>query len=924
VNLYPLRVLVIDDDEEDAMIIADLLREDAQQAFETSWCGDGADAWKLLKAQSHHVYLVDYRLGVESGLDLIRRATEAGLQRPMILLTGQGDADAEQRALESGAADYVVKGRFDVDQLARSIRFALERASYIAKIAASESRYRQLFERSPAPLWVFEPDSLRFVAVNQSAVAQLGYSADEFMNMTLFDIFAPGEAERYRRELPSWPRGYFEAGVWSFSRKDGVLLYADIVRHDIDIEGMAGKMVLARDVTGEMMATRALASKEAQLRQVLADVSDALVVVDRSGIVQFANPATTANLGIDPGELVGQPFDMLGDLDASGVRSLSTQDGQRFIDLRCSETIWEGEPALLLTLRDVSKRHAEQEELRLLTRAVESTATGVVICDARVPDLPIIYVNPAFETLTGYSVQEVLGRNCRFLQGEYHEQAGLAVIREAIREQRDGNAVLRNFRKDGTTFWNHVYIGPVRDRDGELTHFICLQNDLTEQRRYEAQLAHSLSHDTLTGLPKLELFERLFTALAARADSQESRIAIFFIDLDKFKAVNETLGPEGGNRLLQAIAERILEIFKQGGILTRYAGDEFLAAMPIEAGGPEPEAIAGMVRAVVAQPYETAQFSLHPNCSVGIAVSPEHGTDFGQLMRHAEAAMQLAKQEGRNRSRMFDVSMAQDIADRLELGARLRAAVHSGELLLYYQPFFDTQSGQLAGFEALLRWQSSELGLILPGRFIQVAEELGLIVDIGRWVLNEACRQMRAWADEGLPNLPIAVNVSALQIQQTDFAPHVIALLDRYRIPEHMLELELTETALMANPEQVRANINSLSQAGVRFSLDDFGTGYSSLAYLKQLSIHKVKIDRAFVQDLPENVDDAAIAHTIVAVAHQLRMSVTAEGVESEPQRTFLRGLGCEYLQGYLLGRPGTPEQAATLWRASCSSERPA
>ncbi|NGX17529.1 EAL domain-containing protein [Wenzhouxiangella sp. XN24] len=688
----PIRVLVIDDDEEDAMIIADMLHDDPEASFVVEQCTLPQQYWPSVAAQQHDIYLVDYRLGPESGLELIRRAAREGITRPMILLTGQGGDGVDQLALKAGAADYLVKGHADFTQFARAIRYAIERGEYIGRLAASESQYRHLFERSPVPLLLLEPVGLKFVAVNDAAAQQLGFSKDELLEQSLPSLFAPGELERYLGLKDTWPRGYFEAGVWSFLRKNGSVMHADVVRHELDLEGMTGKLILARDVTDKV----------------------------------------------------------------------ETQ--------------------------------------------------------------------------------------------------------EKLREQ-------------------------------------------------SAALARAATHDRLTGLVQLETFEARFAAMVTEAVANETPLALYFIDLDRFHTVNETLGPAAGDSLLVTVAQRLREAFPPDSLFGRFAGDEFIVAVALDAATPEPEAFAGLARAVIAAPVETGDYSLYPSCSIGIAICPDHGDELSSLLRLAEAAMMRAKAYGRNRTQMFDARMGRELQDRLAIGARLRRAVQSDELDLHYQPFFDALTGRLAGFEALARWDSPELGMVSPGRFIPVAEQLGLILDIGRWVLNEACRQMRSWRDAGMPLLPVAVNVSAVQLQQEDFSPYVAALMRRYRLPEGAIEIEMTESALLVNPEQVVANLQALRHAGVRLSIDDFGTGFSSLSYLKQLAIAKLKIDRSFVIGLPENANDAAIANTIVTIAHQLGMTVTAEGVETSSQREFLCGLGCEYLQGYLLGRPLPADQAEQLMR---------
>ena len=909
-----IRVLVVDDDEEDALILADQLH-DTGGHFLVESCTTLADGLARVTGRLHDVYLVDYLLGPDSGLDLIRRARAAGMREPMILMTGHGDEQVDRRALEAGAADYLVKGRADGEQISRSIRYALDRARHIAEREAGEMRYRMLFDKNPLPMWVYDPCTEAFLDVNEAAVRQYGWAREEFLAMSVPDIRSEAERAGYARDRVLAAAGYREAGVWKHRRKDGTQLYVDIVRHDLQYEGRPGRLVLARDVTRQVEAENSLRGNKEQLRQVLTDVRDGLVVIREDGIVCFANPAVREQLGLDPDALTGAPFP-LPDCDSDGPRQIEVHGRTRHLEITRTATTWDEAPATLLALRDVTDRHEQEERLRLLNRAMESSANGIVIVDSRVQGQPIIYANPAFLQMTGYAMDEVIGRNCRFLQGAERDQAAIAQIREALRDERESNAVLKNVRKNGEEFWNDLHIAPVRNEAGKVTHYVGVLNDLTEQRRYEAERAYAASHDMLTGLPRFVGLEQLLEEMAADRRDDAGGLALLFIDLDHFKVVNETVGPDAGDHLLKIVAKRLRQAFPDAGTLARFAGDEFVAILRTGPGLPEPEAIAGRVRALLSQPVESIHYSLHPTCSIGIACWPEHTDKPAGLLRLAEAAMGRAKRQGRNRSLAFSEELGRQLADRLALGSRIRGALLNRELLLHYQPVFEAGSGRLAAFEALARWNSPALGMVSPTRFIGVAEELGLILDLGRWVIREACRQLSEWRAAGLPNVPLAVNVSALQVQQGDFASFVIGQMHHHGIPAGTLQLELTESALLSNETQVIDNLQALHPAGVRLALDDFGTGYSSLSYLKRLPFDTLKIDRDFVRNLPHDPDDAAIARTIVLIAHQLRMTVTAEGVETEAQRSFLQGLGCERLQGFLLGRPAPAEDAARLMAA--------
>lgn len=791
-----LRVLVVDDDEEDFLILRDLLADYPQGRFQLDWVGTLAEGVEALRANEHDVFLVDYHLGPDNGMDLVRMAVaERSAHRPVIMLTGQGNPDVDREALAAGASDYLVKGHIDAEKLARSLRYAAERARQIAQIEDGKQRYRQLFELNPFPIWVYDAGNSRFVAVNDAMVATYGYSREELQDMTIFDIRDPDEAARLGTFLAGRTDQSGSAGVWRHRRKDGSVLWAEITGHPIELDGRTCRMVIAHDITGQ---------------------------------------------------------------------------------------------------REV------QERLLLLQRAVESSMNGIVIADAQAGDLPIIYVNPAFESLTGYGSEEVMGRNCRFLQGEETRQPELDILRRALSDGSDCNVIVRNFRKDGELFWNHLFISPVRDDSGSITHFVGIQNDLTERRQVEAELAYAANHDPVTALPRYPILE---AAIGGLLEPEGAEISVLFIDIDHFHAINESMGHIIGDEALRLVAERLRDELGGPDHLARFAGDEFVAVVP-DAPREKVLEVAEALRQAVAQPIEGDGYSLYLTASIGIARSPLHGDSGTDLLRRAEAAMSRAKREGRDVVWEFSTQQMQELEDRLVLGARLREAVSRDELQLHYQPQFDASSRRITGFEALLRWNSPDLGSVPPGRFIPIAESLGLMPELGLWVLDEACRQVSVWRDQGREGFTVAVNFSAHQLQRPDIVQRVREALERHSVPRGMLEIELTESSLMENVGRVKGRLAEIKALGVSLSLDDFGTGYSSLAYLKQFSLDKLKIDRSFVTELPDNAADAAIARTIVAVGHELHMVVAAEGVETQAQADFLREMGCDELQGYHFGRP--------------------
>jgi diguanylate cyclase (GGDEF)-like protein/PAS domain S-box-containing protein len=518
----------------------------------------------------------------------------------------------------------------------------------------------------------------------------------------------------------------------------------------------------------------------------------------------------------------------------------------------------------------------------------------------------IIQVNQSFCRVTGYAVEELTSRHYQdFVHPEDRRVAASAVSVLTTEGARVSAFVYRFLCKDGSYRW--LEWESVAAPDG-LAYAVA--HDTTERRKVEADLAYAASHDAVTDLPHHLVFERTLASLLADASAS---VWVFFIGLDRFQVINESMGHEIGDEVLHCVAERLHATLGDAGQIAHFAGDEFVIAA-INLAPSAALALAERLRDAVAQPIERSGCRLLLTASIGISHSPDHGYSPKELLRRAEAAMTRAKRQGRDCVCEFSVEQMQEIEDRLVLGGHLRGAVQRGELELHYQPHHNASDRALTGFEALLRWSNPDLGRVTPARFIPIAEALGLMPEIGGWVLNEACRQMRAWMDNGHRGFNIAVNVSAQQLQRPGLVEQVRSALQRHGVPAGALSIELTESSLMENIVRVQDTLAELKALGTKLALDDFGTGYSSLAYLKQFPIDKLKIDQSFVRGLPGDADDATIARTIVAMAHQLRMVVASEGVETEAQAVFLTGIGCDELQGYYLGRPMIAREAEAFF----------
>lgn len=550
------------------------------------------------------------------------------------------------------------------------------------------------------------------------------------------------------------------------------------------------------------------------------------------------------------------------------------------------------------------------EQLQLQKAAVTASTEGIVICDALQDDLPMVYVNPAFERMTGYSAAEVLGRNCRFLQGEDGAQPGLEELRLAVRERRTAEVTLRNYRRDGSLFWNNLRLAPVRDAEGRVTHFVGIQTDVSERVSHEQELAHRAHHDTLTGLPNRQLLEDRMSQAIHQAQRSGAGFSVAFIDLDNFKTFNDSIGHSAGDEVLKAVARRLADGVRPGDTVSRLGGDEFVVVFEGIAETAALEQAVERLRAGLAEPVELQGKDYFVAASIGLAIYPRDGATVMELIQHADFAMYRAKADGRGVVRSYQPDLNVGGEQRLELTRDLRKALGRQEFELHYQAQKDTFTGELVGFEALIRWRRGG-ELVSPLQFIELAEQTGVIVPLGEWVLEEACRQNQQWRTAGLCHVPVAVNVSAIQFKQANLVEVVERVLLRTGLPPPLLHLEITESVMMDQPELISGTLAALRARGVGVALDDFGTGYSSLSYLKRFPVDCVKIDRSFVRDITTDPMDAAICGAIIAMAHQMSMRVIAEGVETEAQADFLRAKGCDVLQGYLVGRP-VPAHA--LW----------
>ncbi|WPC04982.1 EAL domain-containing protein [Pseudomonas benzenivorans] len=549
---------------------------------------------------------------------------------------------------------------------------------------------------------------------------------------------------------------------------------------------------------------------------------------------------------------------------------------------------------------------ASEDSLRQAAAVFESTQEGVLVTDA---EQRIVHVNPAFSRITGYSAAEVLGQRPSLLKSGRHDGAFYQALWEALQRHGSWSGEVWNRRKSGEVYPQWHCIRAIHDERGRIGHYVAVFSDISALKRSERELNQLAHYDPLSNLPNRLLFTERLAHAFDRTTRTQSHGALLLIDLDHFKHINESLSHNVGDLLLQAVGERFAAQLSDGMTLARLGGDEFGLLCEPCASPDQAADLAQQLLHSLASPFLLAGRELYIGASIGISLFPEAIDSVEQVLRNADSALFKAKSNGREGFAFYDQALTQYARQRVELVGALRQALDNAQLRLHYQPLHDLQDGRLVGVEALVRWQHPQRGLVPPAEFIPIAEDSGLIGAIDAWVLERACRQMVAWQAAGAELEFVAVNVSGRLFNRGELDLQVTRVLAATGLDPACLELEVTESAVMENPDAALLRLERLRQLGVGLAIDDFGTGYSSLARLKRLPVHKLKLDQSFVRGLPHDSDDAAITRAVIALGQSLELRVVAEGIERPEQVEFLRQLGCDYGQGYHFGRPVTAER---------------
>jgi diguanylate cyclase (GGDEF)-like protein/PAS domain S-box-containing protein len=663
------------------------------------------------------------------------------------------------------------------------------------------------------------------------------------------------------------------------------------------------------------------ASAENELTRILDNLQDTYYRTDVEGRVVRASAALKELLGYEPSEVVGTKIaDLYVDPDgrAKFLAAIKAAGGaiksyEAALRHKNGSTVWVSTHAGFVhdtkgkvigvegVTRDITQEKAANAQMRKLSGAVEQTADMVMITNR---SGLVEYVNQAFCDITGFTCDEVAGQYPNVLKSGRQDETFYRDMWATILGGEVFNGVLVNKRKDGSLYYEEKTITPLKDADGRITHFIATGRDITERMETHERLRYLAYHDVLTQLPNRALLTDRLDHAAAHARRRGTKLALLFLDLDRFKVINDTLGHDFGDRLLQVLSERLQQCVREEDTVARLSGDEFAVLLENVTAVEAVAEVAHKLLDVFERPFEVFERELFITTSIGISVFPNDGDNGTTLLKHADTAMYRAKDLGRNSYQFYSADMSTAAFERLNLETSLRRALERKEFVLHYQPQVNFKSGRILGVEALLRWQHPERGLISCSDFIPLLEETGLIVPVGEWVIKTACREICGLSKAEKIPLRLAINLSPRQFHSVDLISHVTEASRVSGMDPEQVEFEITEGMLMSQATATLDTLSRLADLGYRLAIDDFGTGYSSLSYLKRFPINVLKVDRSFVRDIPGDRDDTAIVNTIIAMARSLDLEVTAEGVETHDQLASLRAFGCDTYQGFLFSHP--------------------
>lgn len=931
----PAKVLLLEDSEHQAGLIFQALQRagfDATPRRITS----AAALIAALDDDKWDAVVCQFQMPRLNGFDALRIVRATGLDIPFIFICETMADEAALPAIQSGANHCIEKANLALlaPALSGEIVYAKQRAkskmthhNLIAadnlarqhiqgRLTDSELAWRLMFDSNPVAQMLNLPFSA-ITSVNDRLVELIGYERNELVGRTIDEIGLRVDDELGRQFLASMKtHGQADGLDLRVRRRDGNILQVLVSTRTIVLEGTAYRLHSFVDVTAHRQA-----EEQARLsQQALASIFQGVLISGPDRLTLSVNQAFEALTGYSQDELIGQTCAILQGpkTSAETVRQIrcAVDAGQPFVGellnyRKDGTTFWnalsinpvfgsDGQLKHFVGVqRDITEHKTQQAQIRLAAQVFAQGHEGIVVTDA---NRLIVLVNDTFTAISGYTQAETLGKNLHVFASERQGNAQYLEIWQTVDTHGKWQGEVWNRRKDGAEYPVWLTISAVRGDLDEICNYVCTSRDTSEQQAAREQIVRLSHFDMLTGLANRVLLADRSAHDISVALRAGGPVAMIMLGLDNFNTVNDTLGHALGDQVLKQFAQRIAAASRDQDMVARVGDQEFVLVLP----GNTPEG-AGMLATkllqLVAQPHQINNTEIRITASIGIAIFPTDGLDFETLFKSAEIAMHHARELGRQKYRFYSAEMFESTKAQVTLVSGLRTAAAQNQLQLHYQPFVDMLTGRVTGMEALLRWNHPELGEVSPARFIPVAEQSGLIVDIGAWVLRRSCQDLRDWLDRGIDVPQVSLNVSPVQLRDAEFLKLVEATLREFSIEPHRISVEVTEGALMEDVAHSETLLRSLKAMGVQLALDDFGTGYSSLSYLKLFPFDKVKIDKSFVCDINKSAQDAVITKVIISMAHGLGLRVIAEGVETEAQCEFMRANMCDEIQGYFFSR---------------------
>ena len=924
------------------------LTETNQVALQLLGVDSSQQAWEHLfnsgplHPEGFRLQLINTLISGSGQLEMERQIlTPQGHERHLWLLLRLPDSIDDLQAVTLSISDITNRKRIETSLIER------------------ERFWSDVVSAVPDTIYVHDIAGKRVMYSNNHLGPQLGYNQAEVRQLgeRLWEkLLHPDDVELYQRMRNIQQvqgNGLLMQFELRWRHRDGSWHWFDIREQALarDAKGRVSRLIgVAKDITEQITHSESLRTSEQRYRLLAESISDVIFSTDADLQLNYVSPSVTQVLGYDSQWALANGFHSL----AANPRQLSgfyallervrnaLGDPQRLAELRAEflpqlfvfdalradgqkipvelrlVPMWDDNgrfEGLLGVGRDISLQRRAEKDLRMAATVFEHSTAAILVTD---PAGYIVQVNNAFSRVSGYSSRQIIDQLPGILTADTQQASHLGYVLKQLNQQGSWEGEVWLKRRNGEKFPAWVGITAVKDDEGDLVSYVCFFSDISERKASEQRIHRLAYYDALTQLPNRTLFQdRLHSALQ-HGERHGEWVPLMFLDLDRFKPINDSLGHAAGDRMLKEVALRLCACVDSDDTVARMGGDEFTLLLQSQAQreGALTRAmhVGEQILASLALPFILEGREFFVTASIGIALSPQDGHELSQLMKNADTAMYHAKERGKNNFQFYQADMNASALQRLELESDLRHALEQGEFRLYYQPQFSGDGKRLTGTEALLRWQHPQRGLVPPGDFIPVLEELGLVVEVGDWVLRESCRQLAEWHKAKIRVPKISVNLSARQFAEGDLDQRIAQIIEQSEIAAACLELELTESILMEDVANAMQTLSSLKQLGVCIAIDDFGTGYSSLNYLKQFPIDVLKIDRSFVDGLPHGEQDGQIARAIIAMAHSLNLTVIAEGVETLAQLDFLRDHACDEVQGFLLGRPMPAQQFTALF----------